>query len=317
MRIEHYISELLYRYNCVVVPEFGAFLANTTSAKIDVANHTLFPPSKSISFNQQLSKNDGLLVSHIAKSKHLAYDDILDSVLEHSKTWKERLINGDRLDLDDIGSLTSDSEGRIQFKPTEKVNYLVSSFGLSTFSATPIVRETLKQEVVEIEEKIPFIITPEQRETTSFRPLLKYAALVLLTFSLGASGYQFYRQNQNRQALVQQESEVQVEKYIQRATFFDSAPLELPPITITLSQKKEETGPRHHIIAGAFRVKANAESKVSQLSRQGYDASYIGQNRYGLHQVAYASFTDSKEGLVFLRKIKREVSADAWMLSEK
>ena len=34
MVLEHYISDLLYRYNCVVVPGFGAFLTQKNSAKI-------------------------------------------------------------------------------------------------------------------------------------------------------------------------------------------------------------------------------------------------------------------------------------------
>ena len=35
MQISQYISELLFRYDCVVVPGFGAFLSERVSAKID------------------------------------------------------------------------------------------------------------------------------------------------------------------------------------------------------------------------------------------------------------------------------------------
>ena len=35
MKIEQYISQLLYRYQCVTVPGFGAFLTDYQSAKID------------------------------------------------------------------------------------------------------------------------------------------------------------------------------------------------------------------------------------------------------------------------------------------
>ena len=33
MRVEHYIVELLYWHNCIVMPEFGAFLANPRPAQ--------------------------------------------------------------------------------------------------------------------------------------------------------------------------------------------------------------------------------------------------------------------------------------------
>ena len=319
MRTEHYIKELLYRYNCVVVPEFGAFITNTASAHIDSVSNTLYPPTKIISFNQQLSKNDGLLVSHISKAKNLSYEDLLEEIIAASKTWTARLQNGETVDLQGIGTLRMSSEQKIQFTPEEKVNYLASSFGLSAFSAPPVLRETLKEEVEELEERIPFTITPEKREQKAFRPWLKYAAVFLLLCSVGISGYQLNKQNKIKQDLVEQDTQRQVNKYIQEATFFDTTPLELPAISLKINKKEEavHTGPQHHIIAGAFRVKGNASKKIVQLKKLGYNAKYVGANKFGLHQVAYSSFSDSREALHFLRKIKRTVSKDAWMLSEK
>ena len=173
MRVEHYIAELLYRYNCVVVPEFGAFLANTTSARIDEKRQTLYPPTKNLSFNQQLTKNDGLLVSHIANAKKLPYEELLAEVTDVSKQWKIKLESGKSLFLEGIGKLWMGKEEKIQFSPEEGYNYLASSFGFSSFNAAPVIREKLKEEVEELEEKVPFIITPERREASNSRVWLK------------------------------------------------------------------------------------------------------------------------------------------------
>jgi len=51
MRTADYIEELLYRYNCVIVPGFGAFLTQLKSAEINKSTNTFLPPSKVISFN--------------------------------------------------------------------------------------------------------------------------------------------------------------------------------------------------------------------------------------------------------------------------
>ena len=67
-----YIQELLYRYNCVVVPEFGAFLTHVKPAFIDRTSHTFYPPSKVLSFNSQLQTNDGLLISYMAEAEKSA-----------------------------------------------------------------------------------------------------------------------------------------------------------------------------------------------------------------------------------------------------
>ena len=315
MRVEYFIAELLYRYNCVVVPEFGAFLANTSSARIDEKRKTLYPPTKNLSFNQQLIKNDGLLVSHIANAKSLPYEELLEEVVEVSNQWKIRLEGGKSLVLDGIGKLWMGKEGKIQFSPEEGHNYLASSFGFSSFNATPVIREKLKEEVAQLEEKVPFIITPESRGAVTYRNWLKYAAVFLLLLATGASGYQFYKQNQQKQVLVRQSVQQQVSKHIQEATFFEGNPVELPALNLNISKRPQ--GPMHHIIAGAFRFKDNADKKIALLKAQGYGASYLGTNKYGLHQVAFDSFSDSQEALIYLRKIKATVSLDAWMLSEK
>ncbi|MAU14768.1 MAG: sporulation protein [Muricauda sp.] len=314
MRIDSYIKELLFDYNCVVVPGFGAFLAHSKSAEIDLATNTLVPPSKAISFNAQLSKNDGLLVSHISKEKKLGYEEMLVEVENIAREWNNRLHQGESIELFGIGKLWHNSEKRIQFQPEEKVNFLTSSFGLSTFAATPIQREVIKEEVEALEERIPFIITPEKREQTSFRPWLKYAAVILLAVSLGVTSYRTYGDIQQKEVAAQQDAQQEVSRLIQEATFFESSPLELPAINIKVTKK--QLG-KHHIIAGAFREEKNANKRVSQLKEKGYNAFYLGVNKYGLHQVAYDSFENPKEALAFLKKVKTEDSRDAWMLSEK
>ena len=66
MQLSPYIKDLLYRYECVIIPGFGAFLANYTSASIDADSSTFYPPGKTISFNRQLQTNDGLLANYVA-----------------------------------------------------------------------------------------------------------------------------------------------------------------------------------------------------------------------------------------------------------
>lgn len=314
MRIEGYISKLLFDYNCVIIPGFGAFLAHTKSAEIDSSTNRLIPPLKTISFNSQLHTNDGVLVSHIAKEKNLDYDSLLGEIELVGQEWKNRLHNGEQIELFGIGKLWLSSGAKIQFQPENKTNYLTSSFGMASISAIPIQREILKEEVEELESQIPFIITPEKRETTSFRPWLTYAAVVLLMISAGFTGFRAFGEFQNKQSVAQEEAQKKVSRLIQEATFFDGKPLELPAINLNINKKKQGN---HHVIAGAFRIEQNAEKKVAQLKKKGFKAQYLGVNKYGLHQVSYSSFEDPKEALGFLKKIRSTESRDAWLLSEK
>ena len=55
MKIEPYIAQLLYRYQCVTVPGFGAFLTEIQSAQLIESSNSFFPPKKN-DFVQCLSK---------------------------------------------------------------------------------------------------------------------------------------------------------------------------------------------------------------------------------------------------------------------
>lgn len=314
MTIENYIEQLLYRYNCVVVPNFGAFLTNRKSAVIDSVSKTFYPPTKQISFNEQLNSNDGLLISFMAESQGKSYEEVLDEVTTVSKSWDKKIRSGNKILLDTIGSLWINKEGKIQFEPSNKLNFLPSSFGLSSFISSPINRENYKEEVEKLEENIPFIITPERRQRQSFRPYIKYAAILLLAFSTGLTAYLAYNKAGSNELMVKQGAQNIVSKNIQEATFFNTDPLEFPVLELPIIKK---TTGNHHIIAGAFRIKENADKKMEQLRVKGYNASYLGVNKYGLHQVAYDSFERPEEALKRLREIKQTDSPDAWLLSVK
>ncbi len=309
-----YIEELLYRYNCVVVPEFGAFLTHVKSAFIDKTGHTFYPPSKVLSFNRQLQSNDGLLISYIAEAEKISYEDVQGKMAKTVKEWGKQLKKGETLILQNIGSFKPTKEGKLIFQPTKQTNFLTSSFGLSSFVSTPILREVLKEEVEVLEEKVPFIITPEAQKKNEFRPLLKYAAIVLLALSAGFTGYRTYDQAITNELVSQQKAQEIISNSIQEATFFDTKPMELPVFRVDVTKKVTK---RHHIIAGAFRERNNADRKIKQLRNKGFDAFLVGQNKFGLYQVAFDSFEKPKQALEALKQIRLTESRDAWLLSVK
>ena len=51
MTIEKHISALLYRFQCVTLPGFGAFISEIQSAKVAGSASTFNPPKKIIIFN--------------------------------------------------------------------------------------------------------------------------------------------------------------------------------------------------------------------------------------------------------------------------
>ena len=105
-----------------------------------------------------------------------------------------------------------------------------------------------------------------------------------------------------------QKANSKLEKEIQQATFSIASPLPVLELSVT-----KQTG-KYHIVAGAFRVKENAHRKATQLHEKGFAATTLSANKYGLHQVLYASFKNRLDALKNLRTIKRTENNDAWLL---
>lgn len=170
MQLETYISDLLYRYECVVIPDFGAFLTQRESVKLHELTNAFYPPKKVLSFNEQIQKNDGLLVHYIANVEKIPFKVALTKIQKRIKSLKSYLIQGETLTFENIGDIFLNDEGKIQFEPSYHLNYLTDAFGLSQFVSPSIIRGVYKEEVEELEEVIPLAFTPEKRKT---RPYLR------------------------------------------------------------------------------------------------------------------------------------------------
>lgn len=313
MRLDQYISDLLYRYECVTVPEFGAFLTQRKGAQVHHTTNAFYPPSKVVSFNAQLTSNDGLLVKYIADLTEDGYENTLQKVLTEVANWKKQLKNTEIISLENIGDLSLNVEGNIQFEPSYHLNYLTSSFGLSSFVSSEIqriVEETKKEEVVVTtnEEETSVIPLVTSQERTKYRFPWKYAAAAAIIVSASFFGFKQYESQQ--QIAEQTKAQKSINSYIQQATFFNANPVELPSITLQVAKEVQN----YHVVAGAFRVEENAYTKVEELKANGFDASLIGKNKYGLHQVSFASYTTRAEAAEALLKIKETIAPEAWLL---
>lgn len=298
MTVANYIHDLLYRHDCVIVPNFGGFITNTVGAKINDATHTFYPPSKQVSFNTHLKHNDGLLVNYIAKVENVSFDKASEKVATTVLNWKKD-IQSNTLLLDNIGQIVLDENKHYIFEPSGDVNYLASAFGLSAYNSPAI--ERYQQKVV------PLVPASSKSKVSAF---VKYAATAAIVLTLGTVGWNGYQNNVQQKEIAKEQKEL--ENKIQNATFVISNPLP----TINLNVTKEEAKP-YHVIAGSFQFAENAEKKVNQLKAKGFNAVILGKNKWGLTQVAYESFTDKSEAFKNLAAIRKSDSKDAWVLIKR
>ncbi|MFY0632029.1 MAG: SPOR domain-containing protein [Flavobacteriaceae bacterium] len=299
MAIANYIKELLYRYDCVIVPNFGGFVTNRISAQIDPNSNTFYPPSKQLGFNHHLTHNDGLLANYIASSENLSFEQANTKISEIVTGWNS-VVKTSALTIDEVGTFSLNAESQLIFEPFNHVNYLTASFGLASFESSSIERST--------EKVIPLI--PAAQKKKGIPGFVKYAAAIAVFAVLGYGALNDYSKKQQYEGFLKQEEALN--KKIQSATFVIDNPLP----TIELNVGKDIAKP-YHVVAGSFLHKENAQKKVDQLKSKGFDAYVLGKNERGLTQVAYASFYKTSDAYKSLASVRKTTSKDAWLLVKK
>ncbi|MDL2242117.1 HU family DNA-binding protein [Bacteroidales bacterium OttesenSCG-928-K03] len=133
MKIEKYISDLLYNIDCVVVPNFGGFILHTKDAIVNENLSVFKPPRKEVAFNSLLCNDDGVLISHISKKENISYDEAKNKVDSFVKSIKERLNIFEPVYLSKLGLFQMNEDKTLSFTSAVEINYNADSFGLSNF----------------------------------------------------------------------------------------------------------------------------------------------------------------------------------------
>lgn len=302
MQLSNYIKDLLYRYECVIVPGFGAFLVHSHPAYIG-EDQLFYPPSKTLSFNRQLQTNDGLLANHMASCEGCSYETALQQIRYYTKSLSLTLESQRGLKLQGIGEFSLDSEASLNFLPASQ-NYDSHSFGLARFAVHPMDRSSQQDDASSKDAKVRVL---RERRTA---PYIKYAAIGLLAVALSSlGGFKIYKEGVEKHNYAERQKATEaLERQIQEATFVLDEPLPVAEVAVP-----EGTG-RFHIIAGAYRIEENALSKLQELRDKGFPAKRLGTNRFGLHHIAYSSHADRSNALRWLKEIKAQDNPDAWLL---
>lgn len=144
MKIAKYIADLLFEYECIVIPGFGGLITKEIPAQIHSVQHHFIPPSKEIVFNVHLKTNDGLLVNYIARKENLTYIEARSAVERFVKKCMIELNNGKNIRFRKVGIIFMDEKKNILFEPDKTQNYLASSFGLKSFVSPPVKRTIIR-----------------------------------------------------------------------------------------------------------------------------------------------------------------------------
>ena len=193
--VNDYLKKLLYQYDCVVVPEFGAFLTHYQSAAFTEASGLYLPPRKRVAFNEALRFDDGILANYIMLHEPVTRE----GAQRHIHLFVNGLLQDveavGRFELDGIGTFSRNDEGKLQFDPSLRHNFFGEAYGMSALSVQLINRQPQIEpalEAVPVTALGPVLVRDEDTTLTPLQPARPYwrvAAVALLVGSLGVASY--------------------------------------------------------------------------------------------------------------------------------
>ena len=306
--LSKYIADLLYLHNCVIVPGLGGFIADYKSATIDEQREMVFPPSKTLKFNNALTINDGLLINYIAHKRSLSYETASTWLSDQVKDIKHTLITDGLVIVNGLGALYLDENEHFQFRADVEQNLLADAYRLTPVNL-PI---DLSRRISNTLKTVPI---DQNQGVMSKKTMLRIAAVLGPILIIGAVltfGTDLFKMNQQSQS-----AGIIVSEPNQQETTTDTA--EVKEIAtqkkqaLYYSEKEEKL--EYHIIAGSYNDQKNAQILADDLIKDGHNAIVIEED--GKFRVSMQQFTDRYKALQKLDFLRKTTDKSYWIHTQK
>ncbi len=313
-KIEDLVSSLLLRHSCVIIPNFGGFVAKTISAKLDLDRGLFLAPSKQLLFNKNLLNNDGLLISEYASINAIEYSKSQSEIEEFVLDLKSKLNSKQSVHIERVGKLSYDLEGNLVFEQDRYFNLLLSSYGLSQVqfiaNKEPEINElSIKDKKIKVKAPIRKINYLKYAAAACLLPLAFYSFWIPTHSGILESGLisykdfnPFYKKeigDYSQQKMATQQNDV-LEKNVFESQIITSKnhrvglykfdeginiPIrieekkivkEILDFKIENFQNKISSTISFEYIIGCFSNKNNALALISKLKKEGFSAKIAG-----------------------------------------
>jgi hypothetical protein len=337
MNLEKYICNLLFEHECVIVPDFGGFIANFEPARIHETNFNIEPPRKFVVFNSNLKINDGLLATKVSRHQACSFDEAMLNIRREVLAWNQRLKAGKTIILPGLGLFRQNKEGKTEFEPEKDQNFLAESFGLTNLIYPPL------EKTLHGRKGRTVFLSGSGIPNYKIRRMAMAAAITIPLMATGIWGTMNFENLRNQaiqhsgifsprpaKPLMSSRTGALDQNLISDA-FADDAVNEpvyesveelmpdfLEEISEIATPEYEWKYPNDlnerafHIIVGSFESTGNAQQLIDDLIINGYHARQFESSK-GMHRVSVASFLGKDEALSALMQIREDSKPGAWM----
>lgn len=297
MNISGYIHTLLKFNECVIIPDFGGFISSYVPARFDRKKNVFLPPSKEITFNSKIVKNDGLLINYIVEKEGIGYHDARMAIDNWVENTMKTLYDGNEVSFEGAGTLKADRNGSFIYTPGSD-NKLTDAFGLEELNVKHIALSAPK----ETKQR------PAVRAISYRSNIGKVAAgiAMLVTLSLipvRKGNFDFSSSVVNTPALIKNAE-------VAKSDIQENENVVAEVTSEVVSQPEVKP---YILVGGSFQYYENAHNFEIELRINGHHPEIIKQDN-GLFKVAIDSYTDKQLALDAMKLFREDhPNISAWV----
>ena len=179
--LEH-IEYLVKRHDCVVIPGWGAFIANYSPARYRDDGSCVFErPYRTIGFNPSIAHNDGLLAQSLVRREGISFDTAMRHITDSVASFRRQLEAGGEVSMGRLGYF-SRVDGRYnEFVPSTDGISCDLYYGLVDLDIKSLA--TLESETAAVDQEQPQVVP--SRRNLFVRKAARWAASVAVLLGLG------------------------------------------------------------------------------------------------------------------------------------
>ena len=294
IELERHIEILLLSNDCVIVPDLGGFMAHHIEASYDAEDKMFIPPQRTLGFNPQLRLNDSLLAQSYVEAYDISYPEAVRRIETEVVELKQHLESTGSYELNDIGLLKVNDEGKLEFAPCEAGILTPELYGLSSFEMIPIRDEVSHAATVNLKKEEPGEEHAITVKMSWIRNTVAIAAALLAFFIMSKPV-----SNSERPGMVMSQINLPImmkEPAAKPATAIEQN-------TVAAAEQKQDKAP-----AAAPAVKEKAEEQLPEPQPVKTEESSVGQANYC---IVVASQVTQKGADEFVAKLKKQGFSDA------
>ena len=310
MDISNYIKDILYTHNQVNIPEFGAFIRKSESAKIGKDNEVIQAPTTQISFDETIKTDDNILTNYLVQNGGIKPDEAKELVAFYVSELKSKLEKGESEEFNQIGTLHLDDKKVIVFTKDKASTFLPNPFALTELKVSPIKEKST---------------VPKKEETK--KPIWIWiaiaAAVILILIMVFPVRNYINKQkatadtelNDSDSTDDEADSDFEEEDTLENE---DNITTDNGATTEEIASDNYNTELKFHVIAGSFGEVGNAENLKSTLLKKGYSAATVLPKDGQWYRVSMSGFADRKSAEEEMKRINTTNSGyEIWLFAIK